>query len=217
MLLDVLCTPGFSTRDNADLASGRGMGMSVVREVVEELGGSLALETRVGQGTKFTIHLPLTLSIADALIVIAGGQTFAVPQASVREVIEVTREAIHVFENNEIFLYREGAIPFVRLPAFFGLSQPEETLVVLVVGEGRSAVGLGVDRVLGLREVVVRPLIDPLVRVPGMGGATELGDGRVVLILDLSTFTRSAKRIHRGTASSTGTALTAAPAAWAGV
>jgi two-component system chemotaxis sensor kinase CheA len=215
-LLDVLCTPGFSTRDNADLASGRGMGMSVVREVVEELGGLLALETRVFQGTKFTIHLPLTLSIADALIVIAGGQTFAVPQASVREVIEVTREAIHVFENNEIFLYREGAIPFVRLPAFFGLSQPEETLVVLVVGEGRSAVGLGVDRVLGLREVVVRPLIDPLVRVPGVGGATELGDGRVVLILDVSTFTRSAKKVHRLTAASTGTAPTAEPAAWAG-
>jgi two-component system chemotaxis sensor kinase CheA len=157
------------------------------------------------------------LSIADALIVIAGGQTFAVPQASVREVIEVTKDAIHVLENNEIFLYREGAIPFVRLPEFFGLALREESLVVLVVGEGRSAVGLGVDHVLGLREVVVRPLIDPLVRVPGVGGATELGDGRVVLILDTSTFTRAAKKIHRGNALSTGTALTAAPAALAGV
>jgi two-component system chemotaxis sensor kinase CheA len=192
-LLEILCTPGFSTRDAADLASGRGMGMSVVREVVEELGGLLALETRVGRGTRFMIHLPLTLSIADALIVTAGGQTFAVPQASVREVLEIHEDAIHTLENNELFLYREGAIPYVRLPVFFGLPERNGSLSVLVVGEGRNTVGIGVERVLGLREVVVRPLIDPLVRVPGVGGATELGDGRVVLILDTVTFTRGGR------------------------
>ncbi len=194
VLLDVLCSPGFSTRDAADLASGRGMGMSVVREVVEELGGMLALETQVGQGTRFVIHLPLTLSIADALIVSAGGQTFAVPQASVREVLEVSQDAIRALENNEIFLYREGAIPFVRLPAFFGLPQQNGSPSVLVVGEGRKTLGLGVERVLGLREVVVRPLVVPLVRVPGVGGATELGDGRAILILDTLAFTRGAAK-----------------------
>ncbi|HEY3964587.1 MAG TPA: chemotaxis protein CheA [Planctomycetaceae bacterium] len=214
-LLDVLCTPGFSTRDAADLASGRGMGMSVVREVVEELGGVLALETRVGQGTRFMIHLPLTLSIADALIVSAGGQTFAVPQASVREVLEVAQNSIRALENNEIFLYREGAIPFVRLPAFFGLTERTGSLSVLVVGEGRNTVGIGVERVLGLREVVVRPLIDPLVRVPGVGGATELGDGRVVLILDTVAFTRGAAKPSR-TKSAPGNNLTLKSAAVAG-
>ena len=167
--------------------------MSVVREVVEELGGLLALETGIGRGTRFMIHLPLTLSIADALIVIAGGQTFAVPQASVREVLEIAADSIHTLENNELFLYRDGAIPYVRLPIFFGLPERNRSLSVLVVGEGRNTVGIGVERVLGLREVVVRPLIDPLVRVPGVGGATELGDGRVVLILDTVTFTRGGK------------------------
>jgi two-component system chemotaxis sensor kinase CheA len=214
-LLDVLCTPGFSTRDAADLASGRGMGMSVVREVVEELGGVLALETRVGHGTRFMIHLPLTLSIADALIVVAGGQTFAVPQASVREVLEVAPDAIRALENNELFLYRAGAIPFVRLPLFFGLPERNGTLSVLIVGEGRNTVGIGVERVLGLREVVVRPLIDPLVRVPGVGGATELGDGRVVLILDTVTFTRGAAKSIR-TKPVAGTNPTSKPIAVAG-
>ena len=215
VLLDVLCTPGFSTRDAADLASGRGMGMNVVREVVEELGGQLAVETRVGHGTRFMIHLPLTLSIADALIVTAGGQTFAVPQASVREVLDVAPGAIRPLENNELFLYRESAIPFVRLPVFFGLPEEKGPLSMLVVGDGRNAVGIGVERVLGLREVVVRPLIDPLVRVPGVGGATELGDGRVVLILDTLAFTRGAAKSLRNKGIA-GTSFTSNPTAVAG-
>ena len=193
-VLDVICAPGFSTRDAADLASGRGMGMSVVREAVEEMGGSLALQTQRGHGTRFTLQLPLTLSIADALIVSANGQTFAVPQTSVHEIIEVDAAAVQAFENNEIVLYRESALPLVRLAAFFGLGNcPCPTLSVLVVGEGRSAVGIGVDRVSGLQEIVVRPLIDPLVQVRGVGGATELGDGRVVLILDTLHFTRTTR------------------------
>jgi two-component system, chemotaxis family, sensor kinase CheA len=217
VLLDVICSPGFSTREAADFASGRGMGMSVVREVVEELGGELALETRVGHGTRFMIQLPLTLSIADALIVVAGGQIFAVPQASVREVIEVAGGAIHEFENNEILHYRETAIPFVRLPVFFGMREPHGPRAVLIVGEGRNLIGIGVDRVLGLKEVVVRPLIDPLVRVPGIGGATELGDGRVVLILDVLTFTRGARKLSRGVSGGFDPGPASIPPALAGV
>jgi two-component system chemotaxis sensor kinase CheA len=189
-VLDIICSSGFSTRDQADLTSGRGVGMAVVKNTVQELGGFLTLDSQVGVGTKFTIQLPLTLAIADALTVSIGGQTFAVPQSSVREVLETQPTAITVFENNEIFSHRGSVLPLIRLADFFGLAStsPEtqngKRLHVVVVGSGLSAVGLLVDRILGQREIVVRPLTDPLVQVVGIAGATELGDGRIVLILD---------------------------------
>jgi two-component system chemotaxis sensor kinase CheA len=194
-LLDLICAPGFSTREEADRASGRGMGMAVVRTVVEELGGFLSLDTRLGKGTHFTLQLPLTLAIADALLVIVSGQMFAVPQVLVREVLQVETDALRRLENNELIPYRDGVLTLVRLGAFFGLVDVEKrTLNVLVVGMGRAAVGIAVDRVVGLREIVVRPLNDPLLRVPGIGGATELGDGRVVLILDPIPLARAAHK-----------------------
>lgn len=197
-LLDVLCAAGFSTRDEADRASGRGVGMAVVRAVVEELGGTLTLATRPGQGSRFTIQLPLTLAIADALIVSVGGQTFAVPQVAVREVIQVDVAALKRFEKNELLPYRDGVLPLVRLAAFFGLAErPDGSFYALVLGAGTGAVGLAVERVLGLREIVVRPLTDPLIRAPGIAGATELGDGRAVLILDVLPLARAARRQSR--------------------
>ena len=100
-LLDLICSPGFSTRDEADRASGRGVGMAVVKNTVHGLGGMFTLNSEVGRGTRFTIQLPITLAIADALIVSAGGQIFAVPQSSVREVMEVEPASVRAFENNE--------------------------------------------------------------------------------------------------------------------
>jgi two-component system chemotaxis sensor kinase CheA len=194
-LLDVICAPGFSTRDEADRASGRGIGMSVARNVTEEMGGSLALETQTGHGTKFTIRLPLTLSIADALIVDVGGQTFAIPQVSVREVIHVRPDAVNTLENNELISHHDGVLPLLRLARFFGLSEPlDQPFHALVVGAGNSSIGLAVNRVLGLREIVVRPLTDSVIRVPGISGATELGDGRAVLILDAMALTRASRK-----------------------
>ncbi len=185
VLLDVICVPGFSTRDEADLASGRGMGMTVVRNTVQELGGTIALWTEAGRGTRFTIELPLTLAIVDALIVAAGGQTFAMPQPAVREVAEVTPAAITVMENNELIVHRGKVLPIVRLTRLFNLPEKHNLAFnLLVIGAGLNAIGVAVDRILGQREIVVRAMTDPLVRVPGIAGATELGDGRVVLILD---------------------------------
>ena len=188
LLLELICAPGFSTRDEADRASGRGVGMDVVCSTVEELGGTLTLATEKNQGTRFTIELPLTLAIADALIASVGGQRFAFPQTVVREVIEVEASSVRVLENNEIISYRGGVLPLVRLARLFGL---EETTAgrafhVFVIGSGLNAVGLAVDRAVGQREVVVRGLNDPLVKVAGVAGATDLGDGRVVLILDVA-------------------------------
>jgi two-component system chemotaxis sensor kinase CheA len=192
-LLELICTPGFSTRDEADRGSGRGVGMDVVRNTVEELGGTIALETETGRGTRFTIELPLTLAIASALIVSVAGQRFAVPQSVVREVIEVETSAVRVLENNEIISYRGGVLPLVRLARLFDLEDKRaQTFHVFVVGSGTHARGVAVDRIIGQREIVVRGIGDPLVQVAGIAGATELGDERVVLILDVAALRQSA-------------------------
>lgn len=184
-LLELIATPGFSTRDEADRESGRGVGMDVVKTVIEELGGSISLATKVGQGTTFTIELPLTLAIAEALIVSVNGQRFAVPQSAVREVMEVESASTKVLENNEIIPYRGRVLPLLRLARVFEMNYERgERFHVLVLGEEANAVGLAVDRILAQREIVVRAIKDPLAQTKGIAGATELGDQRVVLILD---------------------------------
>ncbi len=193
LLLKLICAPGFSTREEADRASGRGVGMDVVAGAIEGLGGALTLATERNRGTRFTIELPLTLAIADALIASVAGQRFAFPQAVVREVIEVESSAVRVLENNEIIPYRGGALPLVRLARLFGLDEATpRAFHVFVVGSGAGAFGLAVDRAVGQREIVVRGMNDPLVKVAGVAGATDLGDGRVVLILDVASLKHSA-------------------------
>ncbi|MBE9145404.1 chemotaxis protein CheA, partial [Planktothrix mougeotii] len=196
-LLDILCSAGFSTKNEVDLVSGRGVGMSIVKNTVQELGGFLSLDTHKGQGTRFTIQLPLTLAITDALIISVSQQTFAIPQASVLEVLEVSTSQIISFEKNEIVSYRNTVLPVIRLASIFPLSAtyPQSnpplcslepsSLMMIVVGSRENTVALVVDRVTGLREIVVTPLTDPFVQVTGIAGATELGDRRVVLILDV--------------------------------
>ncbi|HYV09517.1 MAG TPA: chemotaxis protein CheA [Pyrinomonadaceae bacterium] len=185
-LLDLIATPGFSTRDEADRESGRGVGMDVVKKATEELGGRIALATKLGEGTTFTIELPLTLAIAEALIVSVNGQRFAVPQSAVREVMEVESASTKVLENNEIISYRGKVLPLLRLARVFEMNyQRGEKFHVLVIGEDTNAVGLAVDRIIGQREIVMRAIKDPLAQSRGIAGATELGDQRVVLILDV--------------------------------
>src|SRR6185295_6498614 len=186
-LLDLIATPGFSTRDEADRESGRGVGMDVVKKATQELGGRITLATKLGEGTTFTIELPLTLAIAEALIVSVDGQRFAVPQSAVREVLEVESASTRVLENNEIISYRGKVLPLLRLARVFEMNyQRDEKFHVLVIGEDANAVGLAVDRIIGQREIVVRAIKDPLAQSKGIAGATELGDQRVVLILDVS-------------------------------
>ena len=169
--------------------------MDVVKSTVESLGGTLALDTLRGRGTRFTIELPLTLAIVDALIVEVGGQVFAVPLPAVREIVEVQPEKVHVLENNQIMRHRGGALPLVRLARMFGLAETSRrTRHALVVGSGSKSAGIVVDRILNKREIVVRAIADPLIQVSGLTGATELGDGRPVLILDAGALTRTVKR-----------------------
>jgi two-component system chemotaxis sensor kinase CheA len=165
--------------------------MSVVRDTIQELGGTLSVETSAGQGTTFRIVLPLTLAITDALIVHAGDRVFAVPQSAVVEVAEVDPDAIRVIENNELVTHRGAALPVVRLARLFNISvQPRPRLHLVLIGAGSAATGIVVDRIAGQREIVVKTLNDPLVKVPGVSGATELGDGRLVLILEPAALTR---------------------------
>ena len=194
-LMEILCSPGFSTRTDADLASGRGIGMAVVHNTVRELGGTLALETEEGRGSKFIIRVPLTLAIAETLIVSASDQTCAVPQSFVAEVLPVTEEEIRKVNGVEVISYRDGVLPVIRLSSFFRLKrQPQPRMCVLVLNSDRGSSGLVVDRIHGQREIVVRAIRDPLIHAPGVAGATELGDGRPVLILDGAAFTSGAVR-----------------------
>ena len=192
-VLDVLCAPGFSTRDEADMTSGRGVGMDVVASAVRALAGQLWMHTVAGRGTRFVIELPLTLMILDALLVEIGGQQMAMPQPALREILQIERSAIITFESNEVVSYRGGVLPLVDLARLFDLPPGRrDTAYLLVVGTEESPMGLLVDRLIELREIVVHPVTDPLVTVPGVAGATDLGDGRVSLILDAAALIRLA-------------------------
>jgi two-component system chemotaxis sensor kinase CheA len=203
-LLDLISSPGFSTREESDRASGRGFGMAIVRGTVQELGGTIRMSSTPGQGTRFSIEVPLTLAITDALIARVGSQTFAVPQSAVREVIEVNTASLRAVEGGEIAPHRGAALPVIRLAAVLGIRTPQAArLHAFIIGTGATAVGLLVDRILGQREIVVRAIADPLIRVEGVSGATDLGDGRAVLILDTTAIAKVARRREPAT---TGTA-----------
>ena len=189
-ILGLLCAPGFSSREDADRAAGRGVGMTVVSGTVRELGGTLALETEEGRGTRFTLRVPLTLAIAETLIVAAGGQTCAMPQTFVTEILHSNEEQVQIVNGIEVIPYRTGVLPVIRLAKLFGLpGHSKGKLCVLVITSDRGSVGLLTEEILGRREVVVRVLRDPLIQVPGITGATELGDGKPVLILDGAALT----------------------------
>jgi two-component system chemotaxis sensor kinase CheA len=194
-LLQLLCQPGFSTRDEADRAAGRGVGMAVVAGAIRELGGTLSLATMPGLWTQFTLRLPLTLSIAETFIVSVDGQTCAVPQGTIEEIVRIPSSDIRQIKRVEVAPYRDSLLPLLRLRTFFGApAAAPRDLTVLVAGSDRGLAGLVVDQIRGQREVVVRPLQDPLIRSAGISGATELGDGKPVLILDPTALAAGAVR-----------------------
>jgi two-component system, chemotaxis family, sensor kinase CheA len=199
-LLDVICAPGFSTRDAADRASGRGIGMAVVRSTVKELGGDLAVFNTPGSGTRFQIELPLTLMIVEALLVSVGPHTLAAPMPAVREILQVEPGALTRFENNEVMAYRTGVLPLLSLRQRFGLGAITPRVhYVLVIGSEANPIGLLVDKVIGSQEIVIRSIDDPLVAIPGISGAAELSNGRLVLILEPTALVRHARpQVVRG-------------------
>ncbi|HEX2977318.1 MAG TPA: chemotaxis protein CheW, partial [Bacteroidales bacterium] len=190
-LLKIMSTPGFSTREQSDMASGRGMGMDIVSRTVNELGGSIEMDSVKGSGTRFTIQLPLILSIVNALIISSGMNSFAIPMPAVNEIISIEEGNIEKFMSDEMIFHQGSIIPVMRLQRYFHLAGNAASHYVVVVESGHERAGIIVDKIIGKREIVVRSLSDPLIRVAGISGATELGDGRIVLILDTSAMVRS--------------------------
>jgi two-component system chemotaxis sensor kinase CheA len=194
-LLRMICMPGFSTRQKADLGAGRGVGMAVVKATINGLGGTLSMITKPGKGTRFTIRLPLTLAIMQALIVHINDQRFAVPRSAIHQVFRVERSTVIATENGEVAPFHGGVLPILHLRRFFRMNgESKSAFHAFVVGSGRGELGVAVDRIAEQREIVVRLLEDPLVRLPGLAGATELGDGRPVLILDVAALVDAARR-----------------------
>lgn len=191
-LLELLATPGFSTLDQATKTSGRGLGMDIVKRIVTtDLRGELTLKTVLGRGTTFTLRLPLTLTIVDVFLVECGRERFVVPVSAIEEIIDVEpskRLRGPLPESSPLWLYewRDEGLTLIELGAALQLPSAAgatpQGLVVRRTGQGFVFV---IDRVLGQQEVVVRPIDDPLAQAPGVSGATDLGDGRPALVLDL--------------------------------
>lgn len=207
-LLALITRPGLSTQDVATSRSGRGMGMDIVRRVtVETLGGELSLQTTREVGSRFTLRIPLSISILEALSLVCAEQTFVVPLASVDEVVElsaaqVVRSPVLAQRAVPVSMLRQRGqeIPLLSLPALLALSAPDATSA-LVVRRGSERIAFGVDRLLTQQEVVIRPLEDPLVKVHGVSGTTDLGDGLPTLVLDLMSLAQRAGAFHQGAAS----------------
>ncbi|HEY3255472.1 MAG TPA: chemotaxis protein CheW, partial [Polyangiaceae bacterium] len=192
-LLDLLCIPGLSTREIVTTTSGRGMGMEIVkRTIVDELGGELEVHSQLGQGTTFTLRVPLTISIVDAFTFECAEQRFVVPVSMVDEIIEVDVNALVQVPGHddgpaiEIISRRGVAVPMIQLAQVFRLQAKRKGGgKAIVVRRAGAPVAFAVDRMLGQQEVVIRPINDFLARAPGVSGATDLGDGRPTLVLDL--------------------------------
>lgn len=204
-LLDLLATPGLSTAAQTTTTSGRGMGVDIVRRIVEDLGGELRLETRPGAGTTFTMRVPLSLTIIDAFSFRASHQSYVVPVSIVEEIIEVDLARVTAAPWSargdvtlELYERRGEPVPLVRLAALLSPGVPAEAGApkAIVVRRGAAPFAFLVDRMLGQQEVVVRPVDDPLVAAPGIAGATDLGDGRPTLVLDLAAL--SARLLRAG-------------------
>lgn len=193
-LLDVLTASGFSTRDVVSQTSGRGLGMDIVRRViVNELGGDLSVSSTLGAGTTFRMHVPLTIAIVDVFSFLCGGQAFVTPVATIEEIIELsefgamqppvragTQPAVGLVER------RGRPLSLVSLGQLLALDAGTAARKALVIRRQGELLAFTVDRVLGRQEVVVRPLEDALARLPGIAGATDLGDGKPTLVLDLA-------------------------------
>lgn len=188
-ILDLIFLPGFTTSEQVTEISGRGVGMDVVKRNVSRLSGMIDIDTETGVGTVFTLTLPITLAIIKALIVTAGGRRFAVPLGSVIEILRVRSEEIGTVETREVIAIREETVPLLRLTDAFNIDRgiEQESLYVILVGLAERRLGLAVENLVGQQEIVIKPLGKRLAETPGIAGATELGDKRVILVLDVES------------------------------
>lgn len=193
-LIELIFTPGFSTAEEVSDVSGRGVGMDVVKRNITKLKGIFDVDSAPGQGTRFTIKLPLTLAIIQALLVRVVDELYAIPLDSVIESQRVEMPDVRTVHGSEVITLRGQVVPLLRIADFFELGgerDPEKVMIVIVGLQGRQ-VGLVVDSFEGEQEIVIKPLSDVVGRIPGISGATILGNGSISLIIDVHSLVSDA-------------------------
>jgi len=186
-ILDLLFLPGFSTKEQATDLSGRGVGMDVVRTNIRKLNGIIEIKNEIGQGSEFILKLPLTLAIIQSLLVEVEREVYSIPLASVIETMRVNQDEFHMVGGQEVLKLRDSVLPLLRLQRVFSCAETgadRKTCYVVIVGVAEKRVGLVVTRLLGQQEVAIKSLGKFLANLPGIGGSTIMGDGRVALIVD---------------------------------
>ncbi|MDY2839561.1 MAG: chemotaxis protein CheA [Treponema sp.] len=184
----LIMQPGFSTADKISNISGRGVGLDVVRTMINNLKGTISINSTKGKGTSFIIKLPLTLAIIQGLLVRVGREVYSIPIANVIESQCISMEEISHIDNYEILNVRNEVISVLRLARLFGMKESEQTdqCYIVIVGNQEKKIGLMVDALVGEEDVVIKPLKDQFTNSPGIAGASILGDGSVSLIIDVS-------------------------------
>jgi two-component system chemotaxis sensor kinase CheA len=192
-LHQMIWVPGMSTAEKVTGVSGRGMGMDIVKSKIEGLNGIVEIDSTPGRGTTMTIKLPVTLAILPSLMVDIAGNVFAMPMEAVTEIISVGQDCLSTVHGRQMVTVRDRVVSLVRLRdmlSFHGASQCAETpcsqaTTLVIVGEAGQEVGLAVDHVIGEEDIVIKSIAENYKNVPGIAGASILGDGRVSLILDI--------------------------------
>jgi chemosensory pili system protein ChpA (sensor histidine kinase/response regulator) len=197
-IMQLILTPGFTTASKITQSAGRGVGMDVVANEVKKLGGSLRISSVTGQGTNFTVRLPFTLAITQSLIVRTGEEVYALPLPTVEGVARVPRGELEnlLSQSEPSFQYGEQSYKFRHLGMYLGgqsakLPEDEAFIPVILVRAGDYSAALLVDEMIASREIVVKSIGPQLASIRGISGATILGDGRIVLILDIHALVRT--------------------------
>ena len=188
--IDLLFQPSFSTADQITDVSGRGVGLDVVKTKIEALGGNISAKTIAGEGSTFTIQLPLTLAIIQALMVEVGEEKYAIPLGSINGIEDIGKDEISLVQSKEVINLRGHVIPILRLQQLLDIPEPEvepENLLVVIMQKGDQQVGLIIDNLIGQQETVIKSLGRYITNDKLFSGATILGDGEVALILDTNT------------------------------
>lgn len=185
---NLIFLPGFSTSDKISNVSGRGVGLDVVKTMVEKLKGSISVTSELGKGSKFSIRLPLTLAIIQGLLVRVGKEVYSIPIANVIESQRVKRKTINTIDNYEVLNVRNEVISILRLGRLFNIRKCDEDdyCFIVIVGSAEKKIGVMVDALIGEEDVVIKPLESQFTSSPGIAGATVLGDGSVSLIVDVN-------------------------------
>jgi two-component system, chemotaxis family, sensor kinase CheA len=194
----LLFTPGFSTADEITEISGRGVGLDVVKAALDNLKGTIEIHSELGKGTTFRLMVPLTLASIQALLFRVAGRLYAVPISSVIEITRLAEADIHQVDDHEVFQLREQVLTLVRLERLEGRGPARERTprtYVVIIGSGSRRFGLAVDSMMGEEELVIKALEDELITSPVVSGASILGDGTVVLILNVAAVVSHLARI----------------------